>query len=107
MKATSTPGQLALFDTATSSDGTSGASPAGTAQTAVDTVLRDLAAGLEAGRLAALTHGELSCVLLRFGCRPRSLAETGRAMNVSRLHARRIERSAVRKLAGINRLVAA
>ena len=106
MKPTSTCDQLALFDPMTAGDCDPG-QRAPVPRAVIDTVLRDLAEGVHPSRLAQLDHGELSCVLLRFGGRPLSLAETGCAMNVSRFHARRIERSAVRKLAGINRLVAA
>ena len=106
MKPTSTPGQLALFDGQARSSGAVARPPASVGA-AVDSVLRDLAEGVEPSRLALLSHGELSCVLLRFGGRPLSLAETGRAMNLSRFEARRIERAAIRKLAGAQRLQAA
>ena len=106
MTLTSTCEQLALFGP-TTTDATDPGQRTPAPRTAIDTVLRDLAEGVHPSRLAQLNHGELSCVLLRFGGRPLSLAETGCAMNVSRFHARRIERSAVRKLAGINRLAAA
>lgn len=94
MKSYTTPEQLTLFDAEDQSS-------AGRSTAAVEAVLRDLADGMPASRLSRLSHIELSCLLLRFGGRPRSLRETGTALGLLRPAALVVERRAIRTLADV------
>lgn len=63
-------------------------------------VRHELAEGIDARRLAALSHTEIAALTLRFGSSPHSLAATATALgDLGRADVRALERRAVHTLA--------